>query len=317
MKKVELGSTGLLVTQLCIGTGPLGSLPEAFGFSVPKNQTYTTIKRVFRSPINFLDTAPSYGHSEEVIGQVIKDQDLPEGFVLQAKVDRDLKTGDFSGEQVKRSLEQSLKLLGLDKLQVVYIHDPEYTTFENIMSANGALDVLKQYKQQGVIGHIGISGGPISMLMEYVKTGAFEAVITHNRHNLIWRTAEPLLELASEKRMAVLNAAPFGSGILADPTNNRFAYQSATTQVMDEVEKIRQICQKYGVSMKAAALQFSVRDPRINATIVGATTPEQVDDCVSLLEEIIPPELFAEIDQLAIRSGDPEAKRFSNRIYSD
>lgn len=317
MNKVELGPTGLQVTPLCIGTGPLGSLPEAFGFSVSEEQAVATLKNVFTSPINFLDTASSYGSAERIIGKVLKEiKGLPQGFVLQTKVDHNPKTGDFSGEQIERSLEQSLNLLNQNTLQMVYIHDPEYTTFENIMSTNGPLEVLQRYKSQGVIQHIGISGGPIGLLMKYIKTGAFEAVITHNRYNLIWRTAEPLLQLASENKMAVFNAAPFASGILADASKNRFVYQEAEEDIIEKVNKIRDICKKYGVSLRVAALQFSVLDPRVTSTIVGVTTPEQIDDCLSLLDQQIPPELFKEINQYAIYSGDPEANR-STRLYSD
>lgn len=318
MNKVELGRTGLSVTPLCIGTAPLGNMPEAFGFLVPEDQAYKTISKAFQGPFNFLDTASNYGDSERIIGRVICDNlGLPERFVLQTKVDRDSATGDFSGEQIKKSLEQSLRLLGLDHLPIVYIHDPEHTTFENIMSVGGALDVLKSYRQQGLVGHIGISGGPIGMLIKYVETGEFEAVITHNRFNLLHRAAETLLDIATKRGMAVLNAAPFASGILADPSKNRFVYQEASADIVERVIKISGICQKYGVSLKAAALQFSVRDPRITSTIVGTTAPEQIDDCLSLLNQQIPPELFQEVNQYAIYSGDPEVERFPNRAYSD
>jgi len=318
MNKIELGPTGLLVTPVCVGTVMLGNLPEVAGFDVTEEQAYATIKHALNSPINFLDTSSSYGSAERIIGRVIKDTTgLPEGFILQTKVDRDLNTGNFSGDQVRSSLEQSLKLLGLDYLPMIYIHDPEHTTFENIMSTGGALDTLKQYKQRGIVGHIGISGGPIGMLIKYVETGEFEAVITHNRFNLLHRAAEPFLDIASRRGMAVLNAAPFASGILADPSKKRFVYQEASNDIVERINKIKDICQKYGVSLRAAALQFSVRDPRITSTIVGTTTPEQIDDCLSLLNQQIPPELFEEIDQHAIFSGDPEAERFPNRVYSD
>lgn len=318
MNRKELGPIGLLVTPLCIGTAPLGNMPDAFGFSVSEDQARATLKEVFNSPINFLDTASNYGDSEKKIGQVLKEiGGLPKGFILQTKVDRNSKSGDFSGEQIKRSLEQSLKLLGLDYLSIVYIHDPEHTTFENIMSSGGALDVLKQYKQQGVVGHIGISGGPIVMLIRYVETDEFEAVITHNRFNLLHRASEPLLNIATKRGMAVLNAAPFASGILADPSKKRFVYEEPSTDILQRVDKMRDICQRYGISLRATALQFSVRDPRISATIVGPTTPEQVGDCLSLLDQPIPAELIEEVNQYAIYSGDPETERFPNRVYSD
>lgn len=317
MNRVELGTTGLFVTPICIGAG---ALMNTGGVEVPisEQQAYSTMKAAFTSEFNFIDTAANYGDTERIIGEVLRDiGGLPDGYVLQTKVDRDSTTGDFSGEQVEKSLKQSLERLDLDCLQVVYIHDPEHTAFENIMSKGGALDVLKKYKDEGVIGHIGISGGPISMLIRYIQTGEFEAVVTHNRFNLLHRAAEPLLNEASRRGMAVLNAAPFGSGILASLDSNRFAYRPASKEIMARMKKIRAICRKYGVSTKAAAVQFSLNDPRITSTIVGPTSPEHIGDYSQLMLEKIPPEIFSKIEEHVIYSGDPEAGRFKTRLYSD
>ena len=227
-----LGSTGLQVTPICVGGAPLGDMPETFAYSAPEDQALATIRATFNSPINFLDTAAAYGdgESERRIGIVIKELGgLPDGFVLATKGDRDLHTGDFSGEQFKRSVEGSLKRLGLDHLQYVYIHDPEHSTYENVMGPGGPLEVLQSYKEQGVIGHIGMSGGPINMLIRYIETGLFSAVETHNRYTLINRSAEPLLDLCAKMGVAVVNAAPYGSGILAKGPDAyaRYAYQDA------------------------------------------------------------------------------------------
>src|SRR4029079_7804831 len=99
---------------------------------------------------------------------------LPPGFVLSTKADRDLHTGNFSGEQIKRSVERSLRLLGLDRLQMVFLHDPEHTTFEAAMAPGGPVEVLQRFKEQGVIEQLGVAGGPIDMEMRYVETGLFE-----------------------------------------------------------------------------------------------------------------------------------------------
>src|SRR5439155_18305126 len=192
MIRRPLGSTGLLVTPLCIGCGALASMPEDFGYAVPEAQALATLRLAFQSPINFLDTAAAYGdgESERRIGLVLRELGgLPDGFVLSTKADRDLHTGDFSGEQIKRSVERSLRLLGLDRLQLVFHHDPEHTTFEAATAPGGPIHVLEDFKRQGVIAHIGVAGGPIDMLIRYVETGAFEAVITHNRYTLLNRSA--------------------------------------------------------------------------------------------------------------------------------
>src|SRR5919198_5142941 len=124
-----LGSTGLMVHPLCIGCAELGDMPATFAYSVAEDQALATIRAFFAGPINFLDTAASYGdgESERRIGIVVRERGgLPPGVVLATKADRHLQTGDFSGEQIKRSVERSLRLLGLEQLQLVHLHDPEH-----------------------------------------------------------------------------------------------------------------------------------------------------------------------------------------------
>ena len=238
MIRKALGSTGLQVTPLCIGCGALASMPEDFGYAVPEAQALATLRLAFRSPINFLDTAAAYGdgESERRIGLVLRELGgLPPGYVLSTKADRNLQTGEFSGEQFRRSLDRSLRLLGLDRLPLVFLHDPEHTTFERVMTRGGPLDVMQEFKAQGVIEHLGIAGGPIDLLIRYVETRAFEVVITHNRYTLLHRGAEPLIDRATRLGVAVLNAAPYGSGILAKGPEAypRYAYRDAATSVVE------------------------------------------------------------------------------------
>src|ERR687897_1717782 len=177
-----LGNTGLLVSPLCFGCAPLGDMPETFGFSVAKEQAHETLKAAFESPVNILDTAASYGdgESERRIGEVLNQiGGVPPGYVVATKADRDLSTGDFSGEQIRRSVERSLRLLGLDKLPLVYLHDPEHAPFEELMSPGGAVEVLVDLKEEGVIEHLGVAGGPVDLMIRYVETGIFEAGISH------------------------------------------------------------------------------------------------------------------------------------------
>ena len=310
-----LGDTGLQVTPLCVGGAPLGDMPETFAYSAPEDHALATVRAAFASPINFLDTAAAYGNgeSERRIGIVIAEMGgLPEGFVLATKGDRDLQTGDFSGEQFKRSIEGSLQRLGLDHLQYVYIHDPEHSTFENVMGPGGPLEVLQSFKEQGVIGHIGMSGGPINMLIRYVETGLFSAVETHNRYTLINRSAGPLLDLCVKMGVAVVNAAPYGSGILAKGPDAyaRYAYQDAPAEIVARTRQLAAVCQEFGVPLIAAALQFSTRDPRVTTTVVGMTKPERVQQTIDLAALPIPEELWARLDGVGYDTVDPESERF-------
>lgn len=293
--------TGLPVTPVCIGCAPLGDMPATFTYSVPEEQALATLRAVFGGPFNFLDTAASYGdgESERRIGLALREiGGLPADVVLGTKADRDLASGDFSGDQMKRSVERSLRLLGLDRLQLVYLHDPELTTFEAAMARGGPADVLLRLKAEGVIAHVGVAGGPIDLMIRYVETGAFEAVITHNRYTLIDRSAEPLLEAASRRGLGISNAAPYGSGILAKGADQypRYMYGQATDAQLAQVRRIEAVCRRHAVPLAAAALQFSLRDPRVSATIIGMSKPERVAETATLASQPVPAALWAEID---------------------
>jgi D-threo-aldose 1-dehydrogenase len=298
-----LGGTGLLVSPLCVGCAPIGDMPETFDYSVDEERAGETLRAVLESPINFLDTAASYGdgESERRIGEVLGEMGgLPEGVVLATKADRDLTTGDFSGEQMRRSVERSLRLLGMERLQLVYLHDPEHESFDHIMAPGGPVEVLTGLKEEGVIQHLGVAGGPIDLMIRFVETGLFEAVITHNRYTLVNRAADPLFDVAAERGVAALNAAPYGSGILAKGPDDyaRYEYREAPREMIEQVRAMKDACLAFDVPLAAAALQFSLKDSRIVSTIVGMSRPERVQQTLDLATHPIPVELWERIDAL-------------------
>lgn len=299
-----LGATGLAVTPVCVGCAPLGDMPETFEYSVSRERAHETLRAVFASPINFLDTAASYGdgESERRIGEVLREMGgLPEGRVLSTKADRDLKTSEFSGEQMRRSVERSLRLLGLERLQLVFLHDPEHESFEHIMAPGGPAETLAGLRDEGVIEHLGVAGGPVELMIRYVETGLFEAAITHNRYTLLERSAEPLLDACAGRGVACLNAAPYGSGILAKGPDAyaRYEYREAPEEMVERAREMQAACEESGVPLAAAALQFSLRDPRVVSTIVGISRPERVEQTLELARHPIPDELWERLDELS------------------
>ncbi|MCX7624399.1 MAG: aldo/keto reductase [Thermomicrobium sp.] len=308
-----LGRTGLEVSVVCAGCAPLGDMPEAFGYRVPEERALATLRAVFRSPITFLDTAAAYGdgESERRIGLVLRELGgLPPGYVLATKADRDLATGRFDADQVRRSVERSLRLLGLERLQLVYFHDPEHARLSvaDAMAPGGPVEALLALRDEGVIQHVGVAAGPIDMLIAYVETGAFDVVITHNRYTLLNRTAEPLVQRATELGVAVVNAAPYGSGLLAKGPDAfpRYAYRTARPEELERARQLQTICARHGVPLAAAALQFSLRDPRIVATIVGMSRPERVEETVRLATWPIPEALWEELATVLPLPYDPQ-----------
>jgi D-threo-aldose 1-dehydrogenase len=298
-----LGSTGLFVTPICIGAAPLGSMRQDFAYEVPEERALATVRAFFAGPFNFLDTAASYGdgESERRIGIVLAELGgLPSGFVLATKADRDLQTGAFTGEQMRRSVERSLRLLGLSQLQLVYLHDPEHITFEEAMQPSGPVEVLVKCKEEGLIAHVGVAGGPIDMMIRFVETGLFEAAISHNRYTLLNREAEALWEVCARRGVAAVNAAPYGSGLLAKGPRAcpRYMYNQAPPDLLRRAGQMEEACERYGLPLAAAALQFSLRNPRIVSTIVGMTRPERITQTLELAQQPIPDELWGELDAI-------------------
>lgn len=298
-----LGRTGHTVTPICVGTSPLASMPRLYGYTVDRERAEATVEAVLDGPFTFLDTSNNYGGgtAESAIGAVLRRRALPDGFVLATKADADPDTGDFSGERVRRSVEESLARLGVDHVPVMYLHDPEFhLTFEEAMAPDGPVEALIALRDAGVVGHLGVAGGEIPLLLRFVATGVFEAVVNHNRFTLVDRSAEPLMDLAREQGAAFVNGAPYGGGMLVKgpEVQPRYAYRDTPEHVREAVRAMRRAADAHGVELAALALQFSLRDPRVTATIVGLSHPSRIADTLALATAPVPGELWEEIERL-------------------
>ncbi|HLY00842.1 MAG TPA: aldo/keto reductase, partial [Roseiarcus sp.] len=248
MDKAPLGRTDLKVTPICFGASGIGDMPDTYGYGVDEKRARATVNAIFDGPANFLDTSRIYGlgRSEQRIGAAIRERGgLPEGFVISTKLDRDPETNRFDAAQARRSLEQSLKALGLERIDLLHLHDPEHTrSVEETVSRDGALGELFRIKQEGLAKAVGLAAGAVPMMMPLLRDWDFDALITHNRFTLVNRNADAMLDLAAQRGIAVLNAAPYASGVLAKGSTAypRYAYQEASEEALDPIRKIEAIC---------------------------------------------------------------------------
>jgi D-threo-aldose 1-dehydrogenase len=216
---------------------------------------------------------------------------------------------------MKRSVERSSRLLGLDRFELMYLHDPEHTTFEEAMAPGGPVEALRRYKNEGVIEYLGVAGGPIDMSIRYVETGLFDVAISHNRYTLLNTAAAEFWDVCERYGVGAVNAAPYGSGLLAAGPSAypRYAYQPAREDTLNRARRLEEFCSRHNVPLAAAALQFSIRDRRISSTIVGIDRPDLLEETVRLAQYPIPNELWDELATVAPAKDDPEAERFKKR----
>ncbi|WP_425071277.1 aldo/keto reductase [Sagittula sp. S175] len=315
MARYALGKTDLEVTDLCFGTSALGDMPDTYGYSVDEERALDTIRAIFDSPVNFIDSSRNYGfgRSEERVGQVIKERGgLPQGFVLSTKLDRDMETGRFDAARVRQSVEESLKALNLDTIPLLHLHDPEHARdLSEITGEGGALDELFKLKDEGIAQAVGLAMGRIDIMFPILRDRPFDALISHNRYTLLNRAADEMFDYAYDNDIAILNAAPFAGGVLAKGADQmkQITYQPATDEALEPIRAIEDICVRHGIAPGAAALGFSLRDPRVTSTIIGVSKPERVQQTLDWAATKIPAHVWDELDALPFDTTDPEANR--------
>jgi D-threo-aldose 1-dehydrogenase len=315
-ERVPLGGTRLGVTRLGLGTAPLGGLFAPVTDAAARG----TVERAYTLGLRFFDTAPLYGHglAEERLGRALRQKTRHE-FVLATKVGRLLRADappdpsqfhegepfykvtsplnpvfDFTYDGVMRSIEESLRRLGLDRLDILHIHDPDEHYEEALCGAYPALDRLRQ---EGTIGAVGVGMNQPEMLVRFAREAHVDCFLVAGRYTLLDQTAlGELLPLCLERRIAVIAGGVYNSGILADPrAGATFNYVPAAPRVVARAQRLEAVCRRYGVALKAAALQFPLGHPAVASVLIGCRSSAEVEDNVRLFRTEIPAELWAHL----------------------
>ena len=314
MNKKDIGDK-IKVSEICFGTSALGNMPDTYGYEVNPSIAEETILAILNGPSNFIDTSRNYGmgRSEKLIGNVFKSLGgKPNNIILATKIDRDTATNILDRDATLKSFEQSIKALETEKIDILHLHDPEHCKdLNDITCKGGALDTLFQLKEEGSVTLVGLAMGKVEMMYDLIQKWPFDVMINHNRFTLLNRQADKLFNLAKKKGIKIFNAAPFCGGILAKGTKetNRLVYQEVSEKKLKPIFDLEKICLKYNIPLGAAALQFSMKDPRISSTIVGITKKSRIDQIVEWSNFEIYEDAWKEILSLPFSINDPEASR--------
>lgn len=295
-----LGDTGISVDDVTVGTSGLGRGTDPG--SVEEQTAVDHARAFLTGPFAVVDTSNEYagGRSEAVLGLARAALDGTPAARIATKVDRDIETGRFDRDRVLRSYEESLERLGVDRIEVLHLHDPYSVTFAEATGPGGALEGLRELKDAGAVDAIGIAAGPIALMTAYVETDLFDVVLSHNRFTLVDQSAAPLFAAARGRGMGVFNAAPFGAGILAHGAREgaSYGYRPAPPALIDWVARAEHVCSTHAVPLRAVALHFSLRSPLVDSTIVGVSSTERLRQLVELRDTEIPEEIWAELEAL-------------------
>jgi D-threo-aldose 1-dehydrogenase len=298
------------VTLLGLGTAPLAGLFA----EVPEEQALAVIERSWDAGIRFYDTAPLYGHglAELRVGKALRDEPRSE-FTLASKVGRLLRADappepgqsfrgtppvnpvfDFSYDGVMRSVEESRERLGIERIDILHIHDPDDHYDAALAGAYLALDRLRT---DGVIGAVGAGMNQAEMLTRFAREANFDCFLLAGRYTLLDQVAlKELLPVCLEKGVAIIAGGVYNSGILADPKPGaHYNYQAASPELIERAQRIGAVCARHGVPIKAAAIQFPLGHPAVTCVVVGCRSVAQLDESIAMFELPIPSAMWQEL----------------------
>lgn len=305
-------SCGLALSALGFGGAAIGGLFEA----VDDDQAHRTVRRALDLGLRYLDTAPHYGLgvSERRLGEALRD--VPrDTYVLSTKVGRLLRplepgetapdegyagapalkrVWDFSRDGVLRSVQESLERLGLDRLDIVYLHDPDEFEAQVYETGFGALAELRS---QGVVRAIGAGMNQAAMLARFVRRLDLDVVLVAGRYTLLDQSAlEDLLPACLERDVGVVVGGAFNSGLLADPSAQaHFDYGPAPPDLVRRALDMQAVCEAHGVALAAAALQFPLGHPAVASVVVGARSVSEVEDNARAFTTPVPDDVWAQL----------------------
>ncbi|HUG63354.1 MAG TPA: aldo/keto reductase [Methylomirabilota bacterium] len=326
----RLGGSSIEVTEYGFGGAPLGNLFR----SVPDEEAKVLLNGVWDAGFRYFDTAPFYGFglSERRIGDYLRTRPRGE-FVLSTKVGRRLKPNagdhpdrayyvdalpfepvfDYTYDGVMRSFEDSLQRLGLDRIDVLLLHDIDWFThgerqgevFETAMT--GAAKAMHRLRSSGAVGAIGLGVNEWQVCEAAMDRMAWDCFLLAGRYTLLEQEAlGSFLPRCVAENASIIVGGAFNSGILATGAREgaRYNYAPAPTEILDRVARIEAVCARHGVRLAAAALAFPLTHPAVACVIPGMAVVSELRANVDLLSETVPPALYDDLKREGLMRAD-------------
>jgi len=311
--------TGVPLTELGLGTAQLGDL----GRAMSDEEVAATVDSAWESGIRYFDTAPHYGvgRSESRLGERLRSRPR-DHYVLSTKVGRLLEPSpstahlrddggfdvprdpvrrwDFTRDGVLRSIEKSLQRLGLDRIDIVFLHDADQSGQLETALTEG-VQTLLELRDEGVVRGVGAGMNAAAPLAELIRRADVDVVMCANAFTLLRPDAlDELLPLALEREVSVLAAAVFNSGVLAAPRpapDATFVYGPVPGEILERTERIADVCERHGVTLPVAAMAYVLRHPAVVGVVAGARGRGQVRQNVERLQTPVPDDLWIELER--------------------
>ncbi|MCG8969557.1 MULTISPECIES: aldo/keto reductase [Streptomyces] len=317
----------LRLTELGLGAAQLGNL----GRPTSDEDAVGAVDAAWDSGVRYFDTAPHYGLglSERRLGAALARRPRAE-YTVSTKVGRLLvpspgtahrqddggfavpaafrRSWDFSRDGILRSLEGSLRRLGLDHVDIVYLHDPD-DHWEQ--ASTTGMDTLVELRDQKVVKAVGAGMNQAAMLTEFVRRCDVDLVMVAGRHTLLDRSAQDaLLPLAQERGVGVVAAAVYNSGLLAaprPPADATYDYRPAPRELTERAAAVADVCERHGITLPEAAVAYPLRHPAVVSVVLGARDAEQSRTNARRLAARVPDALWAELAHLGLVPDGPAA----------
>ena len=321
-QKIPLGNTGIAVPRLGLGTAPLSGMVLGDGLygGTAHDEAVKVIDRAQELGISYVDTAPLYGsgRAEARVGQSSYASADRDSFVISTKIGRVLNaveggmvtTDDPDGigelvavnswtrDDVHRSIEESLKRLNLDSVEIIYVHDPDVETYGEGQALNEAFPALIELRGQGTIKAIGCGMNEWQMPLQFIQRFDLDIILLAGRYTLLDHSGlSEFLPACIERDVKITIGGPYNSGILARDLSQpvTFDYEQASDDLVSMARKLTEICVAHGIDLKAAALQFVLAHPAVATAVPGAQSTDELEQNIAMVQQDIPNAVWSDM----------------------